>query len=189
MKYLKYMFFVIVVGVIGYLSYGVYNSYKALNRKIYEIEYEVIQYREVVKQNDSQRMAALQLENTVIDPSVIRNDSIEPDVILRLHEGICMACYFNNVKFLIDCLDKKGKKILILGNYPNEAVFNKVLRDLGSSPKIQVINDKRYHNSRADDVKAPYLFRIAENNKIKNAFFIDKGDTLTISEYVKILDG
>ena len=183
----KYFIYIIIFGGVLFFSYQLYNKDKTLDRKIFDIEYKLIQDQEIIAKSASEKLIGLQMENTKIPSEQISYDSLNAIPILRLHNEICLSCYTYNIKYLLNSFEKSGLDLVVLGTYPSDAMFQKNTHDLGIENNIQIINDKKCHLI-ADTEKSPYLFTLSKENKITKVFFINKNDTLSIIEYINMLN-
>ena len=126
------------------------------------------------------------LETHIVTDS-IRNKLPLHTFILRLHNGICLSCYAENIQLLYADLEKKGKDLFVLGSY----TFDGGLKD-----EISIIQGKVPKSSNipklsimpADSLGIPYVFLINENGQIKDLHFLLKKDYSLTSEYLKSIE-
>ncbi len=104
--------------------------------------------------------------------------------ILRLHNGICMSCYAENLVKLKEMLDKTKKTLFILGSY----TFDMVFRDEFSfiqNQNVSSINIPALKIMPADSLEIPYVFHLNTQGKIDHLHFFEKRDFSLTQQYLE----
>lgn len=131
MKYLKYGAFVIImVGLLIWGGYGLYKKQKTIEYEIFNLEYQLMGARDHLKEKNEVIRLAVSYENTQLPLSEDDLKMMKTGLVIRLHNNICMSCYFGSTKYLFNKLEKAGIPYTVLGSYPNSSKFRKQLKDL-----------------------------------------------------------
>lgn len=103
--------------------------------------------------------------------------------ILRLHEGVCMSCYANNVKMLAEVLDSIGKNLFVIGAYTFDSALKEELSFIQTS-NIKSINIRELSIMPADSLEIPYIFHLTSQGKIDHLHFFEKHDFSLTRQYI-----
>lgn len=187
MKIVKYLIYFAVVLAAGYFLYSAYVKYKALDDKIFSIEYELIQNREALQAAAAGKRTALETNYTSLPSEIVRRNELPAGVVLRLHDGMCLACYFANIKYLTEQLAEKNIPLTVWGAYASSAVFERELKDLNGGG-FKGVNDTRFRDWLPDTRNTPYVFVLSDDGKVSDVFFVEKGDPSLVDRYVCMLE-
>lgn len=186
MKYLKYgIFFVVLAGLFSWAGHGLYKKHKKIEYEIFNLEYQLIGARDHLKEKNEVDHLTVSFENTLLPLTTEDIKKVQPGLVVRLHNDICMSCYLGISKHLFDKLDKSGIPYSVLGSYPNSSKFRKQLKDLGT--EAVSVNFPFMENYPPDKINIPYAFMLSPDGKIKNLFFLDKADSTLTNEYVGMI--
>lgn len=186
MKTGKYtLYFVLIVGGV-YLSYISFMKYKELDDKIFSVEYELIQCRELLNDNNAAIHAGLKSNYTILSFSEIPHDGFVR-LVLRLHEGMCLTCHSASLKYLVQKLLERQISLTIVGSYASTDVFERELKRIGGI-EFERLNNNSLRSVVADEQNRPYLFLLSPQGQISDVFFLTKKDTLLINEYIRMVE-
>lgn len=186
MKYLKYgVLFIFLAGLFGWAGYGLYKKNKKIQYEIFNLEYQLMGARDHLKEKNEVGHLTVSFENTLLPLTPNDLNKMQPGLVVRLHNDICMSCYLGSSKHLFDKLDKTGIPYSVLGSYPNSSKFRKLLKDMGT--EAMPVNIPVIEDYPPDKVNIPYAFVLSSDGKIKNLFFLDKADSTLTNEYVGMI--
>lgn len=103
---------------------------------------------------------------------------------LRIHEGLCMNCYFSTLAQLTEYfnkIEKEGTAVVVLGGYRFNATFKQLMADLGLdghmgyNPKLSL---------DYDDLDCPYLYYLDTGNDTSSLYLIQKGENPKMEDYL-----
>lgn len=105
-------------------------------------------------------------------------------LVFRFSKRHCESCVVASMEVLQKWIGLIGdKNILILGNYKNNKIFQRTMKEYG-------IKYPNVYNSESFDIPAeelgyPYFFVLNRNLEISNVFVPDKGLSKITTEYLK----
>lgn len=143
-----------------------YGQVLSVERNFIEIEDQLrdIRYREIL---------TLQSAGCEIPEIDIRHKDSPTQVYLRLHQGVCAACYVNSIIDIYAALSDSFP-IYVVGSYEYKSTFDGLLRDCRLS-NVGSINDMLIQGRiPADSADAPYIFTISDRGTITNILFLEK---------------
>lgn len=188
MKYLKYGAFVIImVGLLAWGGYGLYKKHKTIEYEIFNLEYQLMGARDHLKEKNEVIRLAVSFENTRLPLTGDDLKMMKTGLVIRLHNNICMSCYFGSTKYLFNKLEKAGIPYTVLGSYPNSSKFRKQLKDL-EAETTSILNLPSFADYPPDKISIPYAFVLSQDGKINDLFFLDKADSTLSNEYVALIE-
>ncbi len=181
----KYLYYILIT-IPLITAYYSYSQRKSFEDKLWNLNSNLLETHIELSDLKEKQMICLSTNGALITDS-IRNKLPLHTFILRLHNGICLSCYAENIQLLYADLEKKGKDLFVLGSY----TFDGGLKD-----EISIIQGKVPKSSNipklsimpADSLGIPYVFLINENGQIKDLHFLLKKDYSLTSEYLKSIE-
>lgn len=189
MKILKYIvIFTLFVCVFVWLGTLFYKKYKAIDLDIFTLEYNLSIAQDLLREKKTVDHLSMEFESTILPLSKDSLDKIPTDVVVvRLHENICMSCYFSATKYLFDKMGKNEMSFIVLGSYLNKGRFKKQLKEL------ELLETRAFNmpfisqDYPLDGVNIPYVFILSPQREIKELFFLDKSDSTSSNEYISMI--
>ncbi len=163
-----------------------YNQRKSFEEKLWTLKSNLLETRfELTDLKEKQRIG-LSTNGIVISDS-LKNKLPQQTLILRLHNGICLSCFVENIIMLKTELTKRGKGLFVLGSYTFDGglkdeiaiIQDKILKSL-NVPALQIMP--------ADSLDFPYIFCVNEQGQIENLYFFSKKDFSPTLEYLKSME-
>lgn len=177
----------IIYYVLVFLSlvtvYHSYNQRKSFEEKLWILQSDLLETRFELTALKEEQSIGLSTNGTILSDS-LRHVLPSQTLILRLHNGICLSCYTENILKLKNELAKKGKGLLVLGSY----TFDGGLKD-----EIAAIQDKELKSLNmpalrimpANSLDRPYVFYVNRQGQIEHLHFFSKKDFSLTSEYLQ----
>mgnify|MGYP003311457856 CR=1 FL=1 len=179
-KYLCLVLISIVVLVITGLCF--WNYKRITENSIWKLKSTLLEYKFELSDWEERKLYELKTEGVLLPDSLL--DTMVKYSILRLHDGICMSCFADNLSQLIKFVQKDSIPILILGNYMYKSAFKEDLRIIGGD-NFKLLNLPSLSIMPADSLEQPYLFEVGVDGKIQNVFFINKDKYELANSYLK----
>ena len=179
----KYLCLVLVSIVVLIITGLCFWNYKRITEKlIWELKSTLLEYKFELSDWEERKLYELKTEGVVLPDSLL--DTINNHAVLRLHDGICMSCFADNLSRLIKLVQKDSIPVIILGNYMYKSSLKEDLRIIGGD-KCKLLNFPSFRIVPADSLEQPYLFEVGVNGKIQNVFFINKDKYEFGNSYLK----
>lgn len=181
----RYLYYILIIISLITVYYS-YRQRKSFEDKLWILNSNLLETLIELSDLKEKQIIGLSTNGTLITDSIRKKLPLHT-FILRLHNGICLSCYEENIKLLYADLEKKGKDLFVLESY----TFDGGLKD-----EISIIKGKIPKSSNipelsimpADSLGIPYVFLINENGQIKDLHFLLKKDYSLTSEYLKSIE-
>lgn len=179
----KYLFLVLASIVVLLITGVSFLNYKnKIENTIWKLKSTLLEYKFELSDWEERKLYELNTEGVLL-PDSLRN-TLNKYTILRLHDGICMSCFAENLSRLIEVTKKDSIPILVLGNYIYKSALREDLKSIGgenliflSLPTLSIVP--------ADSLGQPYLFDVDVNGKIQHVFFVSKDKYNLTNSYLK----
>lgn len=168
-----------------YLGITIYNirrnCFKLVNYKNSEI-FDTRSANSYLNQLNNFRLQTENSEISISDVEALKN--LDFNLVLRLHENICIKCYTTPIEQSILTIKKNNQKLIILGSFQFHSVMNAIITDLGLS-EFENFNLKDKITLPADSANAPYFFTVSNNKTVKNTYILQKDNLQNLYFYFK----
>lgn len=185
MKINKWELTVIILsmGIIGFCFFYIRNKTEAklwqLKSVLLEEQFKIAEFKDI--QNYSLNSEGLILSDTI--------KKVLPDnvCVLRLHDGICLSCYAENLLLLEKKMNQvEDIRLFVLGSYNFTTQLKEELASVNMS-KVKSINILAHDILPADSIGRPYLFFLNKKGMVKNLYFFQKEDYASIDLYLRAI--
>lgn len=185
MKINKWELTVIILsmGIIGFCFFYIRNKTEAklwqLKSVLLEEQFKIAEFKDI--QNYSLNSEGLILSDTI--------KKVLPDnvCVLRLHDGICLSCYAENLLLLEKKMNQvEDIRLFVLGSYNFTTQLKEELASVNMS-KVKSINILDHDILPADSIGRPYLFFLNKKGMVKNLYFFQKEDYASIDVYLRAI--
>lgn len=185
MKINKWELTVIILsmGIIGFCFFYIRNKTEAklwqLKSVLLEEQFKIAEFKDI--QNYSLNSEGLILSDTI--------KKVLPDnvCVLRLHDGICLSCYAENLLLLEKKMNQvEDIRLFVLGSYNFTTQLKEELASVNMS-KVKSINILAHDILPADSIGRPYLFFLNKKGMVKNLYFFQKEDYASIDVYLRAI--
>lgn len=185
MKINKWELTVIILsmGIIGFCFFYIRNKTEAklwqLKSVLLEEQFKIAEFKDI--QNYSLNSEGLILSDTI--------KKVLPDnvYVLRLHDGICLSCYAENLLLLEKKMNQvEDIRLFVLGSYNFTTQLKEELASVNMS-KVKSINILDHDILPADSIGRPYLFFLNKKGMVKNLYFFQKEDYASIDLYLRAI--
>jgi hypothetical protein len=159
--------------IVAFLVTGIsfWNYKNKIENIIWKLKSTLLEYKYEVSDWEERKKCELNTEGVVLPDSL--QNIIDNNCVLRLHDGICMSCFAENLSRLLEIARKDTISILILGNYMYKSSFKEDIKLIGGEC-FDSMNLLTLSIIPADSLEQPYLFDVDVNGKIQNVFFVSK---------------
>lgn len=178
---------VIILLSLFVIVYCLFNLKQKYEDNIWNLQSALLEEQlKVVDIKDIQAYS-LDSEGITLSDSIKRN--IPKDVcILRLHDGICLSCYAENIqKFEAETHYFKNIRLFVLGSYNFISQLKTELKSMNID-NISFLNLPSSYILPADSIGRPYVFLLNENGRVNNLYFFQKNEFSSINKYLKAVE-
>lgn len=175
------VFTILTIVVLGILSRQIYLYHRQLSREYFDMEYRLMQARERIQEEVRKGENALQTNYMVLPEK-----DLPMGVVLRIHEGICMACYRASAEYFARRASEERITWSVVGSYSSEGGFRKTFEpwNIGDAST----SNFPWLHLPADGIAVPYVFVLSDSGQVSDVFFLGKtADSLRIDAYLEML--
>lgn len=179
------IYYVLIIVSLVTICYS-YSQRKSYEEKLWAFSSNLLETRFALTDLKEKQSVALSTNGTIILDSLKHKLPLRT-LILRLHNGICLSCYAENLLMLKTEIDKRTEELFVLGSY----TFDRGLKDeiaMFQDEKLKSINVPALRIMPADSLDLPYVFCVNERGQIENLHFFVKKDFSPTLDYLKSIE-
>lgn len=179
-RLLASIIFIIIVG------YGAFRVRHDLEKIIWQLKSALLEEKFKVSNLEEIQLYTLNTEGAVLPDTIVKYIP-EGVCILRLHDGICLSCYAENLSRLESHIDgSDGIRLFVLGSYNFTTQLKEELMGVDLN-QVKFVNLPSCKVLPADSIGCPYLFTINKEGVIMNLHFFQKENFSLTSRYFQAI--